>query len=76
LNTDLDTLAQKLGYMVLSRGLGPRSIWALNVGVEAAGVEGVAGVLAIKIPPKQKDFLDVVFTAGAVDVVARWGGPS
>lgn len=57
----------------MARGLRPSSLFALKFGVEAARVEGIGGVLAIKIPPREKDYLDVMFTAGAVDVIARWG---
>lgn len=69
---ELEDLATKLGHLVL-RGLGARSAWALNAACSAAEVDGIAGVIAIKIPARKKDYIDVVFTAGAVDVVSRWG---
>lgn len=58
---------------LLSRSTGPRSRWALQTAIAAAETEGVAGVFIVKIPPRSKDYLDVTFTVGTVDVISRWG---
>lgn len=54
--------------------LGTRSKWALRAATEAAKAEGIEGILVIKIPSKIKDYAEVTFTIGAVDVVNRWMG--
>lgn len=70
---ELAQLATLLSETVL-RGMGPRSMFALKVGLEAAQVEGITGVVSLKIPAKQKDYIDVIFTAGPVDITTRgWG---
>lgn len=57
---------------VIAAGMGSRSRWALNAAAEAAGTEGIAGVVVIKIPAKGKDYVDITFTIGMVEVVSRW----
>lgn len=53
-------------------GIGSRSQFALRTAADAAGTEGIGGVIVIKIPPKCKDYVDVDFTIGVVEVVSRW----
>lgn len=70
--TELQTLAERLAGMIL-RGMGTRSRWALRTSLDAAETEGVAGICVLRIPPKERDRIDVTFTVGNVDVVSRWG---
>lgn len=58
---------------MILKGMGQRSRWALRTSLDAADTEGVAGICVLRIPPKEKDYIDVTFTVGAVDVVSRWG---
>lgn len=69
---ELNDLARRLGERILA-GLGTRSRWALRTSLDAAETEGVVGIMVLRIPPKTKDYLDVTFTVGQVDVVSRWG---
>jgi hypothetical protein len=69
---ELETLALKIADFV-RHGMGSRSKWALRAALDAAETEGVAGVLALKIPSKGKDQPDVMFCVGSVDLVQRWG---
>lgn len=59
---------------IIDSGVGARSRWALNAAAEAARTEGIAGILVLKIPPKGKDYVDITFTIGQVEVVSRWTG--
>ena len=72
-NTDAHMLTEQMSQIISSGHLGPRSLFALKFGAEAARTDGIAGVLSIKIPLKERDFVDIVFTVGTVDVIARWG---
>lgn len=70
--SDLSHLATQLSELVL-RGMGARSTFALTVGLQAAEL-GVGGVVALKIPRRRQDRVDVIFTAGDVDVLTTsWG---
>jgi hypothetical protein len=70
---ELDELAQKLAETIL-RGLGTQSKWALRTALDAAGTEGIPGHLSVRIPPRVKDYLDIRFTVGQVDIITRWDG--
>lgn len=65
-------LADRLAEMLLSRGVGGRSRWALRTALDAAETGGVAGMMCIAISGKGKDHLDVSFTVGEVDLITRW----
>lgn len=69
---ELEKLAVKVADLV-RHGMGVRSKWALRAALDAAETEGIAGVLALKIPSKNKEQPDVIFCVGQVDVVQRWG---
>lgn len=68
-------LAEQLG-LALMKGMGARSRWALKAAIEAADTEGLGGVCVLMIPTKTKDYIDVTFTCGTVDVISRWGAPA
>lgn len=63
----------ELVNMILAAGLGARSRWALKAAADAAGTEGIGGVLVIQIPPKGKDHCEMSFTIGTVEVTTKWG---
>lgn len=69
---ELQHLAQELGEMVLA-GLGVRSRWALRTAIDAARTEGISGVLVVTVPAKERDYCEVSFTVGIVDIIERWG---
>lgn len=69
--TELQDLARRVGEVII-RGLGTRSTWALRTALDAAETEGVAGMCVMKIPAKSKEFVDVTFTIGRVDLISRW----
>lgn len=54
--------------------IGDRGLWALRAAADAARTDGIVGAIIVKIPSTPKDFIDITFTNGAVDVVTRWGG--
>lgn len=63
---------QEIWTRLVGAGMGPRSAWALRAAADAAGTDGIGGVLTIRIPPKTKDYVDLAFTCGTVEVVHRW----
>lgn len=67
--SDLAALAR-----IIDAGVPARSRWALVAAAEAARTEGIGGVLVIKIAPKSKDYVDISFTIGMVEIVNRWTG--
>lgn len=68
----LGNLAEALGNLIM-KGLGTRSAWALETALRAAETEGITGVCVVQIPAKNKDYAEITFTVGTVDVVSRWG---
>lgn len=70
---ELTQLANRLAEIIV-RGLGTRSQWALRTALDAADTEGIAGLAVLRVPPKNKDFIDITFTVGTVDVISRWAG--
>lgn len=72
---ELKDLADRMAMTIL-KGLGTRSRWALRTGLDAAETDGISGVCVLQFPPKGNDHIDIAFTAGAVDVITRWGSPS
>lgn len=69
------TAAQQLLSELCDGGkIGDRGLWALRAAADAARTDGIVGAIIVKIPSTPKDFIDITFTNGAFDVVARWGG--
>jgi hypothetical protein len=68
---ELRELAERAALAII-KGMGPRSRWAMRTSLDALDTEGVGGICVVKIPPKSKDFIDVTFTVGDVDVISRW----
>jgi hypothetical protein len=68
---ELKELADRVA-LVIVKGLGSRSRWALRTSLDAVETDGIAGICVVKIPPKSKDFIDVTFTVGDVDIISRW----
>ena len=58
--------------IIIGKGMGQRSKWALGAARDARTTDGIAGLLVLKIPSKVGDFVDVTFTCGIVEVVSRW----
>lgn len=67
----LEALASNLGQMVL-KGLGQRSRWALRTTLDAARTDGIAGVCVLRIGTREKDFTDITFTVGSVEITHHW----
>lgn len=67
-----EDLALELGRLLM-KGMGARSKWALGAAIQAAHTEGIGGVCVLQIPSKAKDYIDITFTCGIVDVISRWG---
>lgn len=61
-------LAHQFGELVLRGGLGPRSLFHLQVGVEAAASEGVGGVLVVRIPSKPKERVEFTYRGDLSDL--------
>lgn len=68
---ELRKLAEELGMMIL-KGLGQRSRWALFTGLETGRREGCFGVMTIGFPAKCRDYLEIGFTVNAAEVTTRW----
>ena len=67
----LEALGKRLAERII-QGLGTRSAWALRAAVDAGETPDIAGIIVIKVPPKNSDRLDITFTIGTVDVTTRW----
>lgn len=67
---ELEQLAERMGELI-RRGMGARSRWALRAALDAAEVDGVAGLVTLNVPAR-KARCDVSFTIGTVEVVQRW----
>lgn len=61
---DPEDLARELASAI-SRGLGVRSAWALQHGLESTEEGGVPGILVIHFPGPRTAMLDVTWAEGA-----------
>lgn len=69
---ELEKLAVEFANLV-RQGMGDKSVWALKTALEASRVDGLSGILSLKIPGRLKDQPDAIFCLGSVDMVYRWG---
>jgi len=68
---DRSDLARELAR-VLTQATGERSQFAMRTAFEAAQIDGVGGMLLIRMPQRSRNRVEVAFHSGVVDLIGRW----